>query len=201
MDQVRSAQLGLLGGQVVVSREAIAHHIAAKGIPEQFDCIGRRSTQPLQKHRHYRCDHDPLPTAAAIRIASVRIAGGGASFIDVVHRLLTGKTKGLHGLVECCVQALADRCNRPTADLNLQLLIEQRLGPAETQREGTVQQTHQGTEPGPLTAGLHIRRQGGAGAGGAAWEDQPMHPMLDHQRCDWRILDHLMAQRLWINTG
>jgi len=35
-DQVRPAQLALLAGQVVVSREAIAHHDPAKAGAQQF---------------------------------------------------------------------------------------------------------------------------------------------------------------------
>jgi hypothetical protein len=97
----------------------------------------------------------------------------------------------------CSAQALADRCNSPTADLHSQQLIQQRLGLAETQREGITQQTHQGTEPGPVAAGLHIHRQRGAGAGGTARADQPVPPMLDHQRRDRWDLNHLMPQWLW----
>ena len=36
-DQMRPAQLPLLNGEVVVSREAIAHHNALKGTTQQFD--------------------------------------------------------------------------------------------------------------------------------------------------------------------
>lgn len=68
-----------------------------------------------------------------------------------------------------------------------QQLMEQRLGLAETQREGATQHTHQRTEPWPVAARFHIRRQRGAGAGGTAGTDQP-------------VFDHLLAQRLWILT-
>ena len=54
------------------------------------------------------------------------------------------------GCASAALDPLADRCNRSTADLHPQQLIEQRLGLAETQREGTAQQTHQGTEPGAI---------------------------------------------------
>jgi hypothetical protein len=35
-DQMGSAELTLVGGQVVVSREAIAHHDSAKAVAQQF---------------------------------------------------------------------------------------------------------------------------------------------------------------------
>ena len=95
----------------------------------------------------------------AIGVAPVGITGGGTGFIDVDHRLLTGKRKGLlHGLLQCCAQALADGGHRSTADLYPQQLIQKRLGLAETQREGTTQQTHQSTEPGAVMARFHLRR-------------------------------------------
>ena len=53
-DHVRPAQLALLGGQVVVSREAIAHNNAAKGVPEQLDRSGRRAAQASGLIRSYR---------------------------------------------------------------------------------------------------------------------------------------------------
>jgi hypothetical protein len=74
------------------------------------------------------------------------IAVGGAGFIHTSHRLLTGQCQGLlHGLLQRGAYPLADPCNRSTADLDPQQLIEQHLGLAETQREGTAQQAHQGT--------------------------------------------------------
>jgi hypothetical protein len=84
-------------------------------------------------------------------------------------------------------QALADRCDPPAAvdevfsvaegiskrrSTHSQQLIQKRLGLAETQGKGTAQQTHQGTELGPITGRFHISRQGGAGAGGAAGAQQ-----------------------------
>jgi hypothetical protein len=180
---VRPAQLALLAGQMVVGRGAIAHYIPAKGAPQQLDGSSRRPTQALNEHRHHGGDHHPLPAALAVGIAFVGIAGGCAGFIHVGHRLLTGKSKGLlHGLLQCCPQALADHGDRPTADLHPQQLIEQPLGLAETQQEGTAQQAHQGTEPGAVTAGLHISWQQSAGAGGTSGADQAMQTVLDHQR-------------------
>lgn len=49
-----------------------------------------------------------------------------------------------------------------------QQLLQQRLRLAESQRERTAPHAHQSTEPGPITPGLHISRQGRAGAGAAA---------------------------------
>ncbi len=162
---------------MVVGREAITHHLAAKGIAQQF---GRRSSgaaQPLQEHGHHR-RHQPLlgrlhlhpePIPLSRGIVAIGITGGGADFIHLAQRLLTGTIKALlHGLPQHCAQALADCCNGAAADLDPQQLIEQRLGLAETQREGAAQQAHQGTKPGAVMARLPIRRQGGAGAGGAA---------------------------------
>jgi hypothetical protein len=198
-DQVRPAQLALLNGQVVVGREAIAHHNPAKGAPQQLDGGGCGSAQALEEHRHCGGDHDPLPAPFSTGIVPIGVAGGGAGFIHVGHRLLTGSLQRLsHRFRQHGAQTLADLCNRSTADLHPQQLIEQRLGLAETQRKDAAQQTHQGTEPGAVGTGLHISRQRCAGAGGAAGADQAMQPMLDHQRRDRRDLHHLMAQRIWI---
>lgn len=110
-----------------------------------------------------------------------------------------GKGQGLpHGPCQRCAQALADRGNRPTADLHSQQLIGQRLGLAETQRKGAAHQTHQGTETWALRTDFHSSRQRCAGAGGAAGADQAMQLMLDHQRPDRRDLDDLMAQGSWV---
>ena len=93
----------LLQGEIVVNREAIAHHDPAKGIPQQLDRGRRRAAQALQKHRHHggrqplrgsRWLH-PMPAALAIGIAAIRIAHRGTGFIDVDHLLLTGKGDGL----------------------------------------------------------------------------------------------------------
>ena len=91
-----------------------------------------------------------------------------------------------------------NRCNRPTAHLHPQQLIDQDLGFAETQREGTAQQTHQGTEPGAETAGLPISWQQGAGAGGTAGADPAMQTVHVHQQRDRWDLQHLMAHGRWI---
>ena len=64
--------------------------------------------------------------------------------------------------------------------------------------ERAAKETHQGTEPGPMTAGFYIRRQHSAGACGAAVADQTVQPVLDDQRRDLQDLDHLIAHRLWI---
>ena len=184
---------------MVVGREAIAHHNPAKGAAEQLDGGGCGSAQALDEHRHHCSDHDPLPAPLAGGIVAVSVAGGGAGFIDIGHRLLTGKGQGLlHGLRQGCTQALADLCKRPTADLHPQQLIEQRLGLAETQRKDAAQQTHQGAEPWSVRTRFHISRQRCAGAGGAAGADQAMQPMLDHHWRDRRDFNHLMAQRIRI---
>ena len=117
-DHVRPAQLPLLGGQVVVGGEAIAHDNAAKGVPEQLDRSVRRAAQALHKHRHHGGHHDPLPAASARGIAAIRIAGGGTGVIDVDHRLPAGKGDGLiHRLLQRGAQTPSDRCDRPAADL------------------------------------------------------------------------------------
>jgi hypothetical protein len=90
--------------------------------------------------------------------------------------------------------------DRPAADHHPHQLIKQRLGFAETQGEGTAQQPYLSAEPRALAAGFHIRRQRGAGAGGAEGTDQPVQPVLDHHGSDRRDLDHPMAQRLGIVT-
>jgi hypothetical protein len=77
-----------------------------------------------------------------------------------------------------------------------QQLIQQGLGAAEAEGKVAAQQPHQGTEAGPVWAGLHLRRQFGASAGATAGADQPVQMVFNHQRRDWRDLDHLMAQRL-----
>ena len=193
-DQVRPAELPLLGRQMVVGREAIAHHNPAKAAPEQLDRGGCGAAQTLDEHRHCGRHHDPLPAPLAGGIVAVGVAGGGAGFIHVGHRLLTGKGQGLlHGPRQGCAQTLADLCNRSTAHLHPQQLIEQRLGLAETQRKDTAQQTHQGAEPRSVRTRFHISRQRCAGAGGAAGADQAMQPMLDHHWRDRRDVNHLMA--------
>ena len=70
------AKLALLGGQVVVSREAIAHDNPAKGVPYQLDGGGCRSTQALDEYRHQSGEHDPLQAALSIGIDPVSISGG-----------------------------------------------------------------------------------------------------------------------------
>jgi hypothetical protein len=124
---------------------------------------------------------------------------GCSGFIHVGHRLLTGKGQGLpHRLLQRGANPIADRDNRSAADLHPQQLIEQRLGLAESEGEDTAEQASQGTEPGAVTAGLHISRQRSAGAGGAAGAHQSVQPVLDHQRRDQRDLNHLMAHGRWI---
>jgi len=195
-DQMGPADLASLQGKVVVGREAIAHHNPAKAIPEQLHGGGCGATQALDEHRHHGRHHDPLPAPPSRGIAAIRVACGGAGFIHVSHRLRAGSLKRLcHRLLQGCAQSLADCCDRSAADLHSQKLIEQRPGLAETQRKGRAQQAHQRTEPGPVGAGLHIRRQRGAGAGGTTGAHQPV---LDHQRSDRRNLNHLMTQGLWI---
>jgi hypothetical protein len=52
-DQVRPAQLPLLGGQVVVGGEAIAHPNAGKGMAQQLHRRGGRTAQspgPIKSH-------------------------------------------------------------------------------------------------------------------------------------------------------
>jgi len=125
-DQVRPAQLTLLQGEIVVDREAIAHHDSAKGFPQQLDGGGGGAAQALHKHRHHgghqplrgsRWLH-PLPAALTTGIAAIRITGRGAGFIHVDHRLLAGKGDGLiHRLLQRGAQIPADRCERPAADL------------------------------------------------------------------------------------
>ena len=96
----------------------------------------------------------------------------GAGRIDVEHRLLRGSLQRLGLRIrQSGARALADSCNRPTADLQSKLLIEQRPGLAETQRDGTGQQAHQGTEPGAEVTGLHSSRHSCTGAGEAAGAD------------------------------
>jgi hypothetical protein len=51
---------------------------------------------------------------------------------------------------------LADGDDAAAADLHPQKQPQQRLALADTQREGTAQQTHQAAEPGPVAAALHI---------------------------------------------
>ena len=93
-------------------------------------------------------------------MAAIRIPGWGAGFIEVSHRLPSGHLQGLPcRVLQGCTQSLADGGDPTAADLNRQQLIQQRLGCAETQGEGTAQEPHQGTAPGPVAAGLHIRRQ------------------------------------------
>ena len=92
---MRPAQLTLLQGEIVVGREAIAHHYSAKGIPQQLNGCSGGAAKALHEHRHRCGHHDPLPAALAIGIATIRIAGGSACLIDVDHRLLTGKGDGL----------------------------------------------------------------------------------------------------------
>ena len=115
-DQVRPAQLALLAGQVVVGREAIAHHNPAKAAPEQLNGGGGGSAQALDEHRHHSGDHDPLPAPFATGIVAVGVAGGGAGFIHVGHRLLTSQCQGLlHGLLQRGADPLADRSDRSSA--------------------------------------------------------------------------------------
>jgi hypothetical protein len=60
----------------------------------------------------------PTASCVAIGIANIRIAGGGAGFIDVDHRLLAGKGDGLiHRLLQRGAQTPGDSCDRPAADL------------------------------------------------------------------------------------
>jgi hypothetical protein len=94
-------------------------------------------------NRHHIGDHEPLPAPLPIGIAAVGVAGVGAGRIDVEHRLLRGSLQRLSLRIrQSGARALADPCNRPTADLHSKLLIEQRPGLAETQRDGTAQQAH-----------------------------------------------------------
>ena len=75
--QLRIASaVALLGGQVVVSREAITHDNPAKAAPDQLDGGGRRSTQALEEHRHQSGDLAPVPASLPIGIVAVGIAGG-----------------------------------------------------------------------------------------------------------------------------
>ena len=150
-DQVRPAQLALLAVQMVGGREAIAHHNPAKAAPQHLDGGSRRPTQALDEHRHHGGDHDPLPAPFSRGIVAHHfaedcvygIAGGGDGLIHVSYRLLTGKCQGpLHGHLQRGADPLADHCNRSTADLHPKQLLEQRLGLAKTQREGTAQQAH-----------------------------------------------------------
>lgn len=107
--EVRPAQLPLLERLVVVRREAIAYHNAGKG-PQQLHRRGGRAAQALREHRHHRGHHHPLPAAPALGIATIRVAGGGAGFIDAGHRLLAGHLQGFrHGMLQGCAQALANR--------------------------------------------------------------------------------------------
>jgi hypothetical protein len=138
-DQVRPAQL------------AIAHYNPTTADSDQLDGGGCRSTQDLDEHNHHNGDHDPLPAALPIGIVAVCIAGGRAGLnrcaqdlvYDVGHRLLTGRLQRLgHRFCQRYAQALADCGDCATTDLNSLLLIQQRLGLAETQGEGTAQQTH-----------------------------------------------------------
>ena len=136
-----------------------------KGLPSSSIAAAVDRLSPWTEHRHHSGDQDPLPAPLSGGI----VAGGGAGFVDVDHRLLTGKGQGLlHGQRQGCAQALADRGNLPAAHGNSQQLLEQRLGLAETQWEDIAQQAHQGTEPRTIMTGLHSCRQRGAGAGGAA---------------------------------
>ena len=156
--EVGSAQLALMGGQVVVGREAIAHHRAGKAIAQQVERSCSRAAQTLQEYGHHRRHHhlEPIPLPCWIvanRYAQnfvYEIAGGGAGFIHVGHQLLAG---GLQcfccGLRQRCTQPLADGGDRPAADRQPQHLLQQCLALADTQREGTAQQTHQAAEPGP----------------------------------------------------
>ena len=116
------------------------------------------SAQPLDEHRHHGGDHDPLPAPLASGIVAVGVVGGGASFIHIGHRLMTGKDQGLlHVLLQRGAAPLADCGDRSTAHLDPQQLIQEPLGLAVTQREGTAQQTHQSTEPWTVMTGLGAR--------------------------------------------
>jgi len=98
---VRPAQLTLPQGEIVVAREAIAYHDAAKSVPQQIDRGGGGAAKALHEHRHHGGHHHPLPAALAIGIVAIRITGWGAGFIDVDHRLLAGKGDGLmHRLLQ-----------------------------------------------------------------------------------------------------
>ena len=127
------------------------------------------------------------------------IAGGCTGFIHVNHRLLAQGPMGCcGGLLQRCTHPLQAPDDRRSRQHDPQHLLQQRLTPADAQGEGSPHQRDQGTEPWAVAAHVHSRRQRGAGAGGAAGADQAMQPMLDHQRCDRRDLDQLMAQRIWI---
>ena len=121
--------------------------------------------------------------------------------VTITHRLLTGGMRRFcHRLCQGCTQAHANRGDGAAADLHPQQLIQQSLDLAETQREGTAQQTHQGIEPGAARTGFHIRRERRTGAARATGADQAMQPVIDHQRRDRRNLNHVMPQGLWILT-
>ena len=108
-DHMGLADLASLVGEVVVDREAIAHHNPAQGVPEQLNSGSRPATQSLDEHCHHGGDQDPLPAPVSRGIVAHRfakdctygIAGGGAGFIDLGHLLLTSQCQGLlHGLLQ-----------------------------------------------------------------------------------------------------
>jgi hypothetical protein len=111
------AQLALMGGQVVVGREAIAHHRAGKAIAQQVDRRCSRAAQALPEHGHHR-RHQPLrgrlrlhpqPAATARWVVAHRcaqdfvygIAGGGAGFIHGGHRLLADRLQCFNRCSRC----------------------------------------------------------------------------------------------------
>ena len=87
-------QLPLLGGQIVVGRETIAHHDFTQRIAQQLDRGGPRSTQTLDEHPHHGGHHAPLPAPLSGGIAAIPVAGGRAGFNrcaqDFVYDVMTG---------------------------------------------------------------------------------------------------------------
>ena len=87
-----------------------------------------RSPIAVAVDRHSPCAYT-VTTAVAMTYCHPRFRSGLHSlalpvrhtdFIYVGKRLLNGNSKGLlHVLLQCCTQALADPCNRPTANLPL----------------------------------------------------------------------------------
>ena len=53
---------------------AITHHNPAKGSSGQFNRSGRRTAQPLHKHRHNSGDHGQLPAPLSVVIVAVGVA-------------------------------------------------------------------------------------------------------------------------------
>ena len=118
-DQVRPAQLALLGGQVVVGREAIAHHNPAiELLPSSSMAAAVDRLRPWM---------NTVTTALTMTHCQPRFSWDccrrrcrcGRQFVDVGHRLLTGTSKGfLYGLLQHFSKVLADSCNHHLADFH-----------------------------------------------------------------------------------